>query len=195
MSFEHKEHIKEIITSSIDAKEDLLKSTECIEMINKLARLCLDTLVEGGKIIFAGNGGSFGDSQHISAEFTSRFLFDRKPLASIALGTNSSSMSAIGNDYGYEYVFSRELEALGKSEDIFVPISTSGNSSNILEAINIANEKNIKTIGLTGSNQGKMTGMCECISVPSTDTGRIQECHILIGHIVCGLVENLYFKK
>jgi D-sedoheptulose 7-phosphate isomerase len=195
MSFENEEHIKEIITSSMDAKEDLLNSTECIEMISKLARFCLDALVEGGKIIFAGNGGSFGDSQHISAEFTSRFLFDRKPLASIALGTNSSSMSAIGNDYGYEYVFSRELEALGKSEDIFVPISTSGNSSNILEAINIANEKNIKTIGLTGSNQGKMNGMCECISVPSTDTGRIQECHILIGHIVCGLVENLYFKK
>tara|TARA_B100000035_G_scaffold250927_1_gene219942 strand:+ start:412 stop:999 length:588 start_codon:yes stop_codon:yes gene_type:complete len=195
MSFDHKDYINKIISSSIDVKENLLNSTACIEMINKLAKICLDALKKEGKIIFAGNGGSFGDSQHISAEFTSRFLFDRKPLASVALGTNSSSMSAIGNDYGYEYVFSRELEALGKSIDVFIPITTSGNSLNIIEAVKIANDKGIKTIGLTGANNGKINEMCECISVPSKDTGRIQECHILIGHIVCGLVEKSYFKE
>ena len=116
-------------------------------------------------------------------------------MASIALGTNSSSMSAIGNDYGYESVFSRELDALGKSTDTFVPITTSGNSPNIIEAIKVANYKNIRTIGLTGSKNGKINNICDCISVPSKDTGRIQECHILIGHIVCGLVERNYFDK
>ncbi len=195
MSFDNNKYIQDIISSSMNVKQDLLNSNVCIQMINKLAKLCLDALKKDGKIIFAGNGGSFGDSQHISAEFTSRFLFDRKPLASVALGTNSSSMSAIGNDYGYDFVFSRELEALGRPMDVFVPITTSGNSLNIVEAIKIANEKGIRTIGLTGSNNGKIIEMCECISVPSKDTGRIQECHILIGHIVCGLVEKSYFKK
>ena len=104
-------------------------------------------------------------------------------------------MSAIGNDYGYESVFSRELDALGKPTDTFVPITTSGNSPNIIEAIKVANYKNIRTIGLTGSNNGKINNICDCISVPSKDTGRIQECHILIGHIVCGLVERNYFDK
>tara|TARA_B100001113_G_C21098092_1_gene617455 strand:+ start:1008 stop:1598 length:591 start_codon:yes stop_codon:yes gene_type:complete len=195
MSKEQKEYIKEIVSSSIATKNALLDSNECIEMIDMLSKSCLKSLQQGGKIIFAGNGGSFGDAQHISAEFTSRFLFDRSPLASIALGTNSSSMSAIGNDYGYESVFSRELDALGKPTDTFVPITTSGNSPNIIEAIKVANYKNIRTIGLTGSNNGKINNICDCISVPSKDTGRIQECHILIGHIVCGLVERNYFDK
>lgn len=195
MSKEQKEYIKEIVSSSIATKNALLDSNECIEMIDMLSKSCLKSLQQGGKIIFAGNGGSFGDAQHISAEFTSRFLFDRSPLASIALGTNSSSMSAIGNDYGYESVFSRELDALGKSTDTFVPITTSGNSPNIIEAIKVANYKNIRTIGLTGSKNGKINNICDCISVPSKDTGRIQECHILIGHIVCGLVERNYFDK
>tara|TARA_B100000945_G_C20418514_1_gene616457 strand:+ start:1624 stop:2214 length:591 start_codon:yes stop_codon:yes gene_type:complete len=195
MNIKYDGYIEDIISSSISVKKDLLSSDECLDMIEDLAKSCLKSLRDGGKVIFAGNGGSFGDAQHISAEFTSRFLFDRDPLASIALGTNSSSMSAIGNDYGYEFVFSRELSALGNAIDTFIPITTSGNSPNILEAIKVANKKNIKTIGLTGSNDGKINKMCKCVAVPSKDTGRIQECHILIGHIVCGLVEKSYFQK
>tara|TARA_E500000331_G_C17177212_1_gene678866 strand:+ start:587 stop:1174 length:588 start_codon:yes stop_codon:yes gene_type:complete len=187
-------YIKDTIEKSIGTKKLLLESEECISAIYNLASKCLESLRNGGKIILAGNGGSFGDAQHISAEFTSRFLFDRKPLASIALGTNSSSMTAIGNDYGYENVFSRELEGIGDKKDVFIPITTSGNSKNIIEAIKVANKKNITTIGLTGSNNGLINKMCECICVPSEDTGRIQECHILIGHIFCAMVEKSYFK-
>ena len=146
MNIKYDGYIEDIISSSISVKKDLLSSDECLDMIEDLAKSCLKSLRDGGKVIFAGNGGSFGDAQHISAEFTSRFLFDRDPLASIALGTNSSSMSAIGNDYGYEFVFSRELSALGNAIDTFIPITTSGNSPNILEAIKVANKKNIKTI-------------------------------------------------
>ena len=187
-----KEYIKEIINNSIAAKKLLQESDECISRIYNLAEKSLESLNNGGKVILAGNGGSFGDAQHISAEFTSRFLFDRNPLASIALGTNSSSMSAIGNDYGYDNVFSRELEAVGEPGDIFIPITTSGNSKNILEAIKVAKTKNITTIGLTGSHDAQINKMCECICVPSGDTARIQECHILIGHIFCGMAEKAY---
>ncbi len=190
-----KEYIEEIIGESIAIKKLLLESESCISSIFNLAEKSLESLNLGGKIILAGNGGSFGDAQHISAEFTSRFLFDRKPLASVALGTNSSSMSAIGNDYGYENVFSRELEAIGKPEDLFIPITTSGNSKNIIQAIKVANKKNITTIGLTGAHDAEINKICECICVPSEDTGRIQECHILIGHIICGMVEKSYFNK
>ena len=190
-----KEYIKKIISESIKTKKLLLENDNCISTIHYLAEKCLESLNSGGKIIFAGNGGSFGDAQHISAEFTSRFLFDRKPLASIALGTNSSAITAIGNDYGYDNVFSRELEAVGRPEDIFIAITTSGNSKNIIEAIKIANEKNITTVGLTGAHDAQINKMCKCICVPSKDTGRIQECHILIGHIFCGMVEKAYFNK
>ena len=195
MSKLDQEYIKGVINSSIDVKQKFLISPQVFDTINKLVYKSLEALNSGGKIIFAGNGGSFGDAQHLSAEFTSRFLFDRAPLASIALGTNSSSMSAIGNDYGYENVFSRELEAVGNDNDIFIPITTSGNSKNIIEAINIAIVKDIKTIGLTGFNDALINNLCECICVPSKDTGRIQECHILIGHIFCGMVEKMYFNK
>ena len=186
--------ITEYINSSIEIKKGLLDDRNILANIEDLSNKCLSSLRAGGKIIFAGNGGSFGDSQHISAEFTSRFLFDREPLSSIALGTNSSSMSAIGNDYGYDQVFARELKAVGKQKDIFIPITTSGNSPNIIEAINIAKLLEIKTTCLTGNDGGKIKGICDCIIVPSKATERIQECHILIGHIVCAIVENEYFK-
>ena len=130
-----KNQIKEYINLSIDMKKKLLEDAEIISNIEELAVKCLGSLKDGGKIILAGNGGSFGDAQHISAEFTSRFLFDREPLASIALATNNSAVTAIGNDYGYEFIFSRELKAIGNKKDIFIPITTSGNSKNIMEAI------------------------------------------------------------
>ena len=164
-----------------------------MKQVSQLALRCVDSLVDGGKIIFCGNGGSFADAQHLSAEFTSRFLFDRPGLASIALGTNSSSITAIGNDYGYENVFSREIEAIGSPRDILFAISTSGNSNNILNAIDAASLKGIYTVLMTGQSRGKVGDAVETLLIPSTDTARIQECHILIGHIICQLVESEIF--
>lgn len=186
--------IQALIKDSIAVKEKLLAETETLKRIDELANFCIASLRRGGKIIFAGNGGSFADAQHLSAEFVSRFMFDRAPLASVALGTNSSAMSAIGNDYGFDQAFARELKAIALPNDVFIPISTSGNSPNILAAIEAARELEVLTIGLTGLDGGKMSGMCDCIRVPSKETARIQECHIMIGHIVCGLVEERYFR-
>ena len=173
------------IQASIDVKNSLMAEDSIIENIIKVANWCLTAISSGGTIFLAGNGGSFADSQHIAAEFTSRFLFDRAPMQAVALGTNSSLMSAIGNDYGYEYVFSRELESFGEENDVFIPISTSGNSPNILSAVKVAHENNLKIMGLTGENGGSLAKLCECIQIPSDETARIQESHILIGHIIC----------
>ena len=181
------------IQASIAIKEAVLRDSKIIAQIEELTQKCLSSLRAGGKVIFAGNGGSFADAQHLSAEFTSRFLFDRAPLASIALGTNNSAISAIGNDYGYEQVFAREIIAIAKPEDLFIPISTSGNSANILVAVAHARLQGLETMGLSGLDGGKLVDACNCICVPSSETARIQECHILIGHIICGLVEKEYF--
>lgn len=139
--------IKAQIRESVAVKVALLADEKLLGQIHQLSQTCLDSLRAGGKIIFAGNGGSFADAQHLSAEFTSRFLFDRAPLASIALATNSSAISAIGNDYGYEQVFARELHAMAKPDDVFIAISTSGNSANILSAVSMAKELGVTTIG------------------------------------------------
>lgn len=186
--------IREQVEASISVKKVLLSDVGLLSQIERLACTCLKSLRAGGKLIFAGNGGSFADAQHISAEFTSRFMFDRAPLPSLALGTNNSSITAIGNDYGYEQVFARELEAILKPEDVFIPISTSGNSPNILAAVKVAKQRNILTIALTGKTGGQLKQHCECLSMPSNETARIQECHILVGHILCKLVEDAYFK-
>lgn len=188
------ELIRAQVAASIAVKQRLLTSEDVLEQVGALAEACLVSLRAGGKVIFAGNGGSFADAQHLSAEFTSRFMFDRAPLASIALGTNNSAISAIGNDYGYEQVFARELQSMARPEDVFIPISTSGNSPNILAAVKIANGVGVKTVALTGDTGGQLKQLCECICMPSSETARIQECHILVGHIVCGLVETGYFK-
>jgi len=183
------------IDSSMAVKKAVLNDEKLIGQIEALAISCINSLKSGGKIIFAGNGGSFLDAQHLSAEFTSRFIFDRDPLASIALGTNNSSISAIANDYGYDKVFARELLDIGKIEDIFIPISTSGNSPNILRVIEYAKQLGLSTVGMTGVGGEKMAKICECLSVPSSEIARIQECHIMIGHIVCGIVEQHYLRK
>ena len=186
--------IKKEIIDSISTKDLILGNNELIRQIQLLIDSCLFSLSNGGKIILAGNGGSFADAQHLSAEFTSRFMFDRNPLPSIALGTNSSAMSAIGNYYGYEEVFSRELDSIATSNDLFIPISTSGNSKNIINAIEVAMNKNIRVIALSGSSGGLIKPLCECICIPSNNTARIQEAHIMIGHIMCGIVEAEFFK-
>ncbi|MBT5492480.1 SIS domain-containing protein [bacterium] len=187
--------IKQEIQDSINVKEKILNDKKILNQIEELANICLKSLKNGGKIILAGNGGSFADAQHISAEFTSRYMIDRDSLASICLGTNNSAISAIGNDYGYDKIFSRELSSIGNAEDVFIAISTSGNSENLMEAIKIANKKKIKTFVLTGGSGGKMKNLCQCINIPSIVTGRIQESHIMIGHIICGIVEKEYFNK
>ena len=185
--------VKESINASIKVKTQLLDDDRLLSQIVDVASRCIGSLEIGGKIIFCGNGGSFADAQHLSAEFTSRFLFDRPGLASIALGTNSSAMTAIGNDYGYDNVFSREIEAIANPADIIIAITTSGNSSNILKALDAAKIKKVFTVVLTGSRRGKLADDAITLNIPSEDTARIQECHILIGHIICGLVEEAIF--
>ncbi|WP_294961214.1 SIS domain-containing protein [Sulfurimonas sp.] len=186
--------IKKEIQDSIEVKHKILNDNNLIKQIENIANECLKSLINGGKIILAGNGGSFADAQHISAEFTSRYILDRDSLPSICLGTNNSAISAIANDYGYDKVFSRELSSIGNQDDIFIAITTSGNSKNIIEAIKVANQKKIKTFVLTGEAPVAVSDLCECVNVPSRVTGRIQESHILIGHIVCGIVERDFFK-
>ncbi len=183
------------VEDSIAVKQKVMQDARLVAQLVKLAQDCHDSLRAGGKVIFAGNGGSFADAQHLSAEFVSRFNFDRAPLASLALATNSSAISAIGNDYGYDRVFSRELEAVGRPGDVFIPISTSGNSPNVLKSIEVARRLELRTVCLTGESGGAANEMCECLRMPSRETARIQECHILVGHILCGLVERMYFER
>jgi len=191
----NKQLLKDEIIDSIRVKTLLCESEFILDKIIEIAVACVDSLRAGGKIIFCGNGGSFADAQHLSAEFTSRFLFDRPALASIALGTNNSGLTAMGNDYGYENIFSRELEALGKPEDILIGITTSGNSLNIIKGVDAAKKIGITTFILTGQSGGKLKGLADCVHIPSNDTARIQECHILVGHIICGFVEKAMFKS
>ena len=186
--------LKSEIEASINVKQQLLEDESLLGQILDISKSCIGSLRAGGKIIFCGNGGSFADAQHLSAELTSRFLFDRPALASIALGTNSSGLTAMGNDYGYEDIFSRELEALGKPEDILIGITTSGSSPNIIKSVDAAKKIGIKTFILTGQLGGKLKDLVDCVHIPSNDTARIQECHILVGHIICGFVEKEMFK-
>ncbi|MDA9230052.1 SIS domain-containing protein [Amylibacter sp.] len=188
------ELVKKEIADSIAIKAALLDDPILLNKIIEISTQCVNSLLKGGKVIFCGNGGSFADAQHLSAEFTSRFLFDRPALASISLGTNNSGLTAMANDYGYENVFSRELEALGKPEDTLIGITTSGNSENILNCANVAKTIGIETFILTGKSGGKVKEMTNCLLIPSNETARVQECHILIGHIICGFVEKHLFK-
>jgi len=186
--------VRSSFQDSIDLKNKIIGS-QLLTQIEAVGLNIVDCLFSGNKILFAGNGGSFADSQHLAAEFVSRFLFDRGALPGFALGTNNSNLSAIGNDYGYESIFSRELDALGCEGDIFIPITTSGNSPNLIEAVKTANRKGLRVIALTGDSGGSLSDICECIKVPSIDVPRIQECHILIGHILCQIAEDGMFNS
>ncbi|ARJ56748.1 SIS domain-containing protein [Campylobacter cuniculorum] len=189
-------YIKEHFTHSIEVKEKILKNENLLLLIEKVALECVKAYKQGNKTLLAGNGGSAADAQHLAGEFVSRFYFDRPGIASIALTTDTSILTAIGNDYGYEKVFARQVQAQGVKGDIFIGISTSGNSLNILEALKICKEKGIVSVGFTGESGGKMAELCDyCIKVPSKETPRIQESHILIGHILCAIVEETLFGK
>jgi len=159
------------------------------------AAACIEALKGGRKILLAGNGGSAADAQHIAGEFVSRFAFDRPGLAAVALTTDTSILTAIGNDYGYEKLFTRQVQALGQSGDIFIGYSTSGASPNVLSAFKEARSRGLVCIGMTGNRGGPMTELCDhLLAVPAKDTPKIQEGHLVLGHILCGLVENAIFS-
>ncbi|EGI2911749.1 D-sedoheptulose 7-phosphate isomerase [Campylobacter jejuni] len=189
-------YIKEHFQESILVKEQILKDENLITLIKNASLEVIKAYKNGNKTLLAGNGGSAADAQHIAGEFVSRFYFDRPGIASIALTTDTSILTAIGNDYGYENLFARQVQAQGVKGDVFIGISTSGNSKNILKALELCKQKGITSIGLSGANGGDMNELCDyCIKVPSTCTPRIQEAHILIGHIICAIVEEELFGK
>ncbi len=174
--------------------DTVLGDSALLAEVEIIAGLVTNALKGGNKIMFAGNGGSAADSQHLAAELVSRLNYDRPGLAAIALTTDTSALTAIGNDYGFEHSFARQIEAVGRKGDILVAISTSGNSSNILHALEAARSREITTVGFTGKTGGKMPPLCDKIlRIPSTETPKIQECHIMLGHIVCALAEDAIF--
>jgi D-sedoheptulose 7-phosphate isomerase len=188
--------IKKHIENSIEIKKLVLNDLIILEQIKKSASIITDAYKSGFKTLIAGNGGSAADAQHMAGEFVSRFQFDRPGIPSLALTTDTSIITAIGNDFGYNELFARQIEAQGVSGDIFIGISTSGNSKNIIEGIRKCIEKKIFIIGLTGKTGGEMVKLCNiCIRVPSSDTPRIQEVHLLIEHIICSVVEENLFGE
>ena len=183
-----------MIKSELEGHLATIKATFALEAdIKKACETAVATLKAGGKILLCGNGGSAADAQHIAAELTGRYKTERGALAGIALTTDTSALTAIGNDYGYEFVFSRQLEALGRGGDLLIAISTSGNSGNVIKALELAQKIGIKTIGLSGRTGGAMNELCELnLVVPSNDTPRIQEMHIMIGHIICQAIDDAF---
>ncbi len=181
--------------ASLAVKQRILDDPEFLQQVTDMGHLLIDRYQAGSKLLVAGNGGSAADAQHIAAEFVSRFNFDRPGLPALALTTDTSILTAVGNDYGYEQLFRRQIEANGVGGDVFLGISTSGNSPNILQALKAARLKGIVTFGLTGKSGGEMRELCDhCLCVPSEDTPRIQEAHILIGHTLCAMVELALFE-
>ncbi len=184
------------ISESITVKEAILDDAELIAQIEQVGELIVACYRNGGKVLLAGNGGSAADAQHIAAELVSRFTLERPALPAIALTTDTSILTAIGNDYGYESLFSRQVEASGRPGDVFIAISTSGNSPNVVRALARASELDLVSIGLTGATGGQMADLCRvCINIPSTDVPRIQEGHIMIGHILCAATEQALFAQ
>jgi D-sedoheptulose 7-phosphate isomerase len=184
------------IRASIAVKELLLGNQEILSLLARISELLIDAVAKGNKLILFGNGGSAADAQHIAAEFVGRFAFDRPALPALALSVNSSCVTAIGNDYGFDVVFSRQLEALAHRGDVAIGISTSGKSPNVLRAMATAKRIGLRTVGLTGSDGAKLAAAVDyCVCVPSTETPRIQECHILIGHVISELVEQAIFHE
>lgn len=191
-------HLIKIIDTEFNKTIALLQSMASDPVLRQTivdaVQLSVDALKNGNKIFFAGNGGSAADAQHWAGELVSRFYFDRPGLPAIALTTDTSILTAIGNDYGYDYVFARQIEALGQAGDVFFAISTSGNSKNIVRAIDAARSKGVKVVGFTGQGGGAMAQLCDiCFRVPSAETPRIQEGHESLGHLICALIEEEIF--
>ena len=188
------EYIKSEVAASAETKEKILNDTVFLEKIASVIKASVAVYKAGNKILIAGNGGSAADAQHFAAELVGRYGFDRPSLPALALTTDTSNITAIGNDYGYDYVFSRQLEGMGVAEDLFIGISTSGNSENILNAFASAKEKGITTVALSGRDGGKMAAVADyTLIVPSDATPRIQESHLLIEHMICDAIEKEMF--
>lgn len=188
--------IRNIISASIETKQKILSDEQLLQIIEKVVEVIVSAFENGNKVLFCGNGGSAADAQHLAAEFSGRFYTDRDPLPSEALHCNTSYLTAVANDYSYDVVYSRMIKGMGRKGDVLVGLSTSGNSVNILKALEQAKKIGMITVCLTGESGGKMKDNCDyLINVPSTDTPRIQESHIMIGHIICQLTEERLFKK
>lgn len=187
------EKIKELILASIDTKQQLLKDERLLKTIQQIVDIITHSLEGGHRIYFCGNGGSAADAQHLAAEFSGRFYRERRALPAEALHCNTSYITAVGNDYGYDLIYSRLIDGVGQTGDVLVGLSTSGSSTNIVKAFESARQKGIATIGFTGLSGGRMKDLSDfLVNIPSTDTPRIQESHILVGHIICQLVEERY---
>lgn len=183
------------IIECIETKQALLSDNALLDNMRQIVKAIIDAYNNGGKVLFCGNGGSAADAQHLAAELSGRYYFDRPPLNAEALHVNTSYLTAVANDYSYDEVYARYLKGVGNSGDVLIAFSTSGNSKNVLRAIEVANEIGVTVVGFTGSNNGKMDEVCNYIlKVPSSNTARIQECHIMLGHLICEQVESLMFK-
>jgi D-sedoheptulose 7-phosphate isomerase len=186
--------IRDEIAGSLATLQTLSADEEITAEVERIAGACSAALRDQKKILFAGNGGSAADAQHLAGELVSRLNFDRPGLAAFALTTDTSVLTAIGNDYGYEWLFARQVNAVGAAGDVFFGISTSGRSSNILRALEEARSKGLVTVGLTGQTGGDMPPLCDyCIRIPNDATPKVQEAHIVLGHIICGLIERDLF--
>ena len=189
-----KNRISKCIQTSAENFNNLLNDQQLLQTVEQIVGVCISAFEQDKKILLCGNGGSASDAQHIAAELSGRFYKDRKPLFAEALHVNSSYMTAVANDYGYEHTYARMLQAAGRKGDVLIGISTSGHSPNVVKALEKANEVGLTTIGFTGQDGGKMNAICDfMIKIPSDDTARIQEAHILIGHIICQLIEEELF--
>jgi D-sedoheptulose 7-phosphate isomerase len=190
------EKIKSKLQASIDLKTSLLSNTAILDTLEKITNEIVNCYKHDGKVLWCGNGGSASDAQHLSAELTGRYYYDRPPLFSEALHVNTSYLTAVANDYSYGEIYSRLVKAMGRKGDILIGLSTSGNSENVVNALKTANEIGMITVGFTGEGGGKMKEHCKyLIAIPSKDTPRIQECHMLFGHSICEVVETSLFPK
>ncbi len=188
-----KDEIKTSLNESIRLKSELLSNS--VDTISEIATISVNALRNGHSLYLMGNGGSAADAQHISGELVGRFKKDRKALPALAFTTDTSVLTAISNDFGYDLIFEKQVEAFVKSGDVVFGLSTSGNSTNIVNAIKLAKSKDAKTIGFTGKDGGRLKDLVDiCLMVPSADTPRIQECHITVGHILCSIIENELFE-
>lgn len=191
-----RDFILEEFDKTLGALQAMREDAGLLRAIEEAVRVCTDALRAGGKLLFVGNGGSAADAQHWAGELVSRFYYDRPGLAAIALTTDTSILTAIGNDYGYDYTFARQVEAIGRAGDVLIAISTSGNSANVLRAAEVARARQIRVVGFTGQTGGKLAALCDlCFRVPSNETPRIQEGHEFIGHLLCALIESEIFHK
>jgi D-sedoheptulose 7-phosphate isomerase len=190
------QQVRKSIEASIATKQRLLENADLIATVSEVTEVLSNSFRAGNKVLLFGNGGSAADAQHIAAEFVGRFALSRAALPALALSVNTSCVTAIGNDYGFDRVFSRQIEALGRAGDVAIGISTSGNSPNVIEAVSVARKMGLHTIALTGNSGGKLKDTVDyCICVLSNETPRIQECHILIGHVISELVERAIFHE